>query len=204
MKKKLIIFDLDGVIIDSKKNMQIAWDQTSKRFNLNLSFKNYYKYLGLNFKEIMIQLKITKNIKEIKNYYIKQSIKNINSIKLFKGLKGTLNLLKKKSLISIVTSKDKFRTMRILKKFNLTFDYVSCPQKKLKSKPYPDQILKSMKKYKIKKENVVYIGDSHYDYLAAKRAGIKFIFAKYGYGRYFDFYKKKIKQISDLKKIKIF
>ena len=96
MKKKLIIFDLDGVIIDSKKNMQIAWDQTSKRFNLNLSFKNYYKYLGLNFKEIMIQLKITKNIKEIKNYYIKQSIKNINSIKLFKGLKGTLNLLKKK------------------------------------------------------------------------------------------------------------
>ena len=35
---KLILFDLDGVIIDTKKNMQLSWKKVQKRFNLNISF----------------------------------------------------------------------------------------------------------------------------------------------------------------------
>ena len=31
-KKKLIIFDVDGVLFDSLKNMEIAWEYTKKKF----------------------------------------------------------------------------------------------------------------------------------------------------------------------------
>ena len=51
--KKLIIFDLDGVLIDSLSNMKIALKSTSKALNLKLNFSEYKKYLGLPFEDIM-------------------------------------------------------------------------------------------------------------------------------------------------------
>ena len=44
-KKKVIIFDFDGVILNSKKNMSEAWRYTSKSNNLNNSFENYFQYV---------------------------------------------------------------------------------------------------------------------------------------------------------------
>ena len=36
IKKELILFDLDGVLIDSKKNMQFAWEAVQDEFKLYL------------------------------------------------------------------------------------------------------------------------------------------------------------------------
>ena len=35
-KKKLVLFDLDGVLFDTKINMKYSWDLTSKKFNLRI------------------------------------------------------------------------------------------------------------------------------------------------------------------------
>ena len=45
---KLVLFDLDGVLIDSKENMRCAWI-VKKKFNLKQSFENYFKNIGLPF-----------------------------------------------------------------------------------------------------------------------------------------------------------
>ena len=60
MKNKLIIFDLDGVLIDSIENMRISLNQTAKSLNLNLNFKEYKKFLGLPFEKIMNKMGINK------------------------------------------------------------------------------------------------------------------------------------------------
>ena len=53
MKKfKTIIFDLDGVIIDSKENMRISWENVRKIFSLRQSFLLYFKHIGYPFKKI--------------------------------------------------------------------------------------------------------------------------------------------------------
>ena len=39
-KKKLIIFDLDGVLINSKPNMKKSLDLTSRKLKIELKFKN--------------------------------------------------------------------------------------------------------------------------------------------------------------------
>ena len=44
MKKKLIIFDLDGVLINSLPNMKKALKLTSKKLYLKLSFKKYLSW----------------------------------------------------------------------------------------------------------------------------------------------------------------
>ena len=42
-EKKLIIFDFDGVIIDSKINMSLAWNTVRRELKTKILFKNYFK-----------------------------------------------------------------------------------------------------------------------------------------------------------------
>ena len=51
-KIKLVIFDLDGVLIDSKQNMKVSWNAARKKFNLKQKFKDYFQYVGLPFNKI--------------------------------------------------------------------------------------------------------------------------------------------------------
>ena len=57
-KKKLIIFDLDGVLIDSRNNMRSAWQYVRRQNNLITPFEDYFKYVGLPFKEILKKINL--------------------------------------------------------------------------------------------------------------------------------------------------
>ena len=180
-KNKLIIFDLDGVLIDSKNNMKAAWNHTKKKYKLDVSFNEYFEHVGKPFNSILRSLKILDKKKLIEKEYSKASIKNFNKIKLYKNVKKVLNLLKRNKMVitAIVTSKNYSRTKKILKLFELKVDYVQCPQKGLRGKPYPDQILRVIKKFKVHKKNCFYVGDTIFDKVSASRSKINFVFAKY-------------------------
>ncbi len=194
----LLIFDLDGVLIDSKSNMIHAWNNTRKKHKIKKNFKSYFSNIGMPFEKILKKLHISKNIKEISKTYQKESIKHFNKIKLYKNVKKTLNQLMKNHKLAIVTSKDVFRTKKIIKKFNLKFDVVCSPKKKLKGKPYPDQIDYVIKRLKFDKSRAYYIGDMYVDYKASKNSKINFIFANYGYGREFKSYDKRIRKFEEI------
>ncbi len=181
-KKKILIFDLDGVLINSISNMKISWNSTSKKFDLNINFEEYKKNIGLPFKKILKNLNIKKKHNSIKKCYDYFSNQNIEFIKLYPNVKKTIEFFKKKNfLTAIITSKDKKRTIKILSKFDLNFDYVYSPSKILRSKPYPDQIINILTKEKILKKNCYYVGDMNIDAQFAKNAKINFVFANYGY-----------------------
>ena len=183
LKKKLIIFDLDGVLIDSKKNMYFAWKSVKKKYNIKIPFNKYFRHVGKPFQVILKKIGIKKNLKLIEKEYSNSSIKNFNKIKLYKNVKKIINLLNKNKefITAIVTSKSKSRTFKILKLFNLKVNYVQCPEKNLRGKPYPDQIIKVVKKFKIKKKNCYFIGDTVFDKKSANKSKITFILANYGY-----------------------
>ena len=56
--KNLYLFDLDGVIIDSKKNMKISWNSVNNKFRLNKPFKEYFSLIGRDFQDILKKMKI--------------------------------------------------------------------------------------------------------------------------------------------------
>ena len=197
-KKKVIIFDFDGVILNSKKNMNVAWRYTSKSNNLNNSFENYFQYVGLPFFKILKKMKIEKNYFKIKKDFDKGSTSNVAKIKIYPNVLSTLKKLKTYGKILVLyTSKDYKRTKIFLKKFNLKFDYVECENKMFRGKPYPEQILKVLKKIKCDKKEAIFIGDTNYDYLTSKNSKIEFIHAKYGYGKI----KNKIRKIQKINQL---
>lgn len=153
------------------------------------------------FQKILQLLKIKKKNISIEKYYKKKSIFYIKLIKIYPKVKDTINILIKSGYkIGIVTSKDKKRTLQLLKNFNLNISSIVCPCKTLRGKPYPDQILKALKITKTVNNNAIYIGDTKVDYDAARKSNIKFIFAKYGYGKIKNKKVRTIKNLLELKK----
>ena len=183
IKKELILFDLDGVLIDSKKNMQFAWEAVQDEFKLNIPFESYFQFIGMPFQDILKSLKIKKNKKRIEYCFRRKSAELIHQIPFFEGVEETIELLKysKKFKIGIVTSKDKLRTNSMISKLP-NFDVVSCPEKKLRGKPNPDQLLSALTKCNCDPRSAIYVGDMEVDKEAAKRSGIDFIHAEWGYG----------------------
>ena len=184
MMKKLLIFDLDGVLIDSKNNMKTSWESLSLKYNLNIPFNKYLNFIGLPFEEILKKLGIKKKFNIYKNYYNYVSKKNIHKIKTFPEVVKTLNIITKKKIkIAVVTSKDKSRTNKILKKLfkKIKFNLISSPKKKFRSKPSPDLLLNTISSLNVDPSESLYCGDMVYDLLTARRAGVMFVFAKYGY-----------------------
>jgi len=118
-KIKLYIFDLDGVLLDSSKNMSLAWQDVKKKLNINIPFVEYKKNIGLPFFTILKNIGIKKDYLKIKKIYSESSIKNFKKkTTLFKNTIKVINTLKRESKIAILTSKDTLRTNYILKKIN--------------------------------------------------------------------------------------
>jgi HAD superfamily hydrolase (TIGR01549 family) len=184
MKLKLIIFDLDGVLINSLPNMIYSWNKVKKKFKIKNEFKEYYKFIGLDFYEILENLRIKKkDFLKIKKAYSKFSNEGFNKVKLYKNVKKTLIQLNRIAPLAILTSKDKDRTKKILKKllFEINFQSVQSPTKKFRSKPSSDLMLKLVAENNLNLDQVIFVGDSIYDYQMAKKAHVKFIYARYGY-----------------------
>ena len=181
--------------------MKNSWNDVRKKLNINCKFENYFKHIGIPFREILIKNRILNNHEKIELIYKESSLKNKNKIKIYNKAKTTLDHISKTKKISIVTSKDKYRTKNFLDYFKLRFDMVLSPSKKLKSKPSKDMLTYTLKKFRVSKKAACYIGDTEYDYLASKAAGIDFIFAKYGYGTYKKKYKYYINKFLDLRYI---
>jgi len=57
---KLILLDLDGVIIDSKLNMKKSWRKVRRETKTTVKFEEYFKCIGMPFKKILAKLKIKK------------------------------------------------------------------------------------------------------------------------------------------------
>ena len=184
MKYKHICFDLDGVLINSLPIMKLSWEKC----NLDIPFSEYEQLIGIPFFDILEKLKIDqKEWEKIKNLYDKTSSQEIDKVEKFENVDELFSFLDtEKITYSLFTSKTKQRTIQIKNKLfeDNHFLEIVTPEDldKNSGKPKGVGLEKIMNKLKLLNSEVLYVGDTYFDYLCAKDVKVDFIFAGWGYG----------------------
>ena len=197
--KKLILFDLDGVLLNSKRNMELSWGAVCERHDVNVEFEDYFFNICMQFKDILDILNINADQADIEKTFNDVSTQLIDQIELYEGVESVLGQLANNNIkIGIVTSKNTIKTQKILDLHGFAFDIVQTPNDALKGKPAPDHILYAMSELNMNASDTLYIGDMDVDYEAARRAHVDYTHALWGYGTCNDGNAIKLENITQL------
>jgi phosphoglycolate phosphatase len=182
----LIIFDMDGTLIDSGMDMTISINHIRKQKNLPLlsvedvtsSFSTPNLNLAKKFYDIDYYDETHKEI--FHSHYINQCTQNV---KLYSEIYELLESLKKENIkMSVATNASTIYAKKMLNHLKVDgfFETIIGADQVQKSKPNPEML--NICKTNTPHKKATLIGDSKKDCLAAKNANINFIFAKWGYG----------------------
>lgn len=178
---KAVIFDFDGVLVDSVRIHTEAIIEVLKPY-VKLSFDDLKKYAGLKTIDILRDIQknygFTADIGELKEEKAKLVLKNLDEIKLFKGVKKTLSILTKSGLkLAVATSGQSKRTVDLLKN-NKAYHYFSAVigfDKVKNAKPAPDLFLQAAHSLNINPEDALVVEDAPLGIKAGKKAGMKVV-----------------------------
>ena len=190
---ELIIFDLDGTLVNSAKDIMIANNKTLVKFGYKpISFKNVKDIIGQGIRVNIIRslkmqkIKISKKKEnEMHDYFFSFYKKNLFiESKVYVCLKSFLKKLDKKNYkLAVCSNKLEELTKIVLKKTKLSkyFDFVAGGDTFTHRKPHPSVLNNVVKKFKINKKKALFIGDSEHDYHSAKNSNIKFCLKTKGF-----------------------
>jgi phosphoglycolate phosphatase-like HAD superfamily hydrolase len=123
-KKKVLIFDLDGTLINSKKDILISFNYAFKKNNFKIINNSFFfknaslgsKYLIKKNCDPITDVLLNKINNDFKRFYFKQCIRNtLPKNGLFSFLKNT----KDRFYNVISTNKTELVTQKILKKLKI-------------------------------------------------------------------------------------
>ena len=213
-KFELIIFDLDGTLVDSAKDIMIANNKTLEKFGYKpISFKNAKQIIGQGIRVNIIKSLKMQNVKinkkkenEMYDFFFSFYKKNLYvESKIYCGLYSFLKNLKKQGYkLAVCSNKLEVLTKIVLKKTKLLkyFDFVAGGDTFAHRKPHPSVLNNVIKNFKINKNNVLFIGDSEHDYYSALNSNIKFCLKTKGFtNKPISFFKKTYKLKSYTNKI---
>ena len=193
--KKCIVFDLDGTILYTLKDLLNATNYSLNKYGYeSISLEEVEKFIGngirllieraLKGKKANIDLLYKDFIEYYKNNYANETYPYPNIINI-------LNKLKSKGIINcVLTNKAEVIARPLINdKFGDLFDLVLGEKAGRNKKPNIDGIVEIMNQYNLNKEDILYIGDSDVDIKLALNANIDALIVSYGY-RSYDMLKK--------------
>ncbi len=183
-----IIFDLDGTLWDATDGAAVIWSEVAGKYTevTDIISADRLKALyGLPLEEIAVKLlpSVSRDtaVKIMRESTIKQCpyLEKTGGI-LFTGLEDTLIKLKEKYRLFIVSNCEEGYIQCFLKahKLDQYFEDFEYPGRSGVLKA--DNIRLIMNRNQLL--NPVYVGDTIGDAMSSKKAGIPFIYARYGFG----------------------
>ena len=199
----LIIFDLDGTLIDSRKDIANAVNHTLKEVGLEeKSVSEISSYIGTGVEDLIRRSLgkrqdslFKKALSVFIEYYREHCLDNTY---LYSGVKDVLEYFKNKRKV-IVTNRRYETAILALRKLGVYnyFEDVLGGDDLGYLKPSSCLLDEVIHRLNIEKERTIIVGDMDVDILAGKRAGITTCAVTYGIGKKGDILKTKPDYIID-------
>ncbi|QFU93040.1 HAD-IA family hydrolase [Amycolatopsis sp. YIM 10] len=177
-----VVFDLDGVIVDSFAVMRQAFDLAYAEVvgEGHPPFEEYNKHLGRYFPDIM---RIMGLPLEMEEPFVRESYRLAGEVKVHDGIRETIAELRERGhRIAVATGKSGPRARSLLETLGLIglFDVVIGSDEIARPKPAPDIVRHAMDVLGVPAERSMMIGDAVTDIQSGQAAGVTAIAAVWG------------------------
>lgn len=191
---KAIIWDMDGVLIDSETHHVKAEIETFSKFGAKLTQKLNKKFSGMklvpHFEQLSHHFGIEDQINEILSTHRNTLIKYAKEVfPLSPNVIEVLQKLSKKYLMALATSSEKEMAELVFHRFELNpyFKGLVVGEDVRNSKPHPEPFLKAAQLLGIKPNECIVVEDSINGFQGAKTAGMMLIARKAEHNKDLDF-----------------
>jgi HAD superfamily hydrolase (TIGR01509 family) len=177
-----VIFDMDGVIVDTEPVHHYAYNQHFKMLNIEITPEMYASFTGNSTKNIFERLKDTFNLEqdvqtlvETKRNLFNEAFDHKEDLFLLDGVEDLIKDLHHNGMQLVVASSSaKVTINRIFNRFNLHqyFTHIVSGEDFPKSKPHPAIFEHAAFLSQTPREHCIVIEDSTNGIIAAKAAGI--------------------------------
>jgi HAD superfamily hydrolase (TIGR01549 family) len=178
-----VIFDVDGTLIDTENAVIESYQKVIfEEFGRRFTEKELTAAYGIPTPQALERLGI-QNIDRACQQYYKNLFKAFAEVKPFEGILELLEEIKVRNVPSgLVTSRNRSEvandpSLQSLLKY---FSQIICAEDTQKHKPEAEPVLKLIEKTDADISKVIYLGDTYYDYMCARNAGVKFALASWG------------------------
>jgi len=186
---KLIIFDMDGTVVNTGTMIAKTINYVRKHMNLEpMPEKEMLQNLNdpdINGAEFFYGTKYftDEQTKLFEEYYNENCI---IGVELYDGMRELLDECSKKYTLSIATNAHTDFAKKILSHLEVDnhFSMIIGADKVKKPKPHPEMVIKTMQKLMFDKKNAILIGDSLKDKQSAISAGIKYKLVNWGFSEH--------------------
>ncbi len=184
---KLIIFDYDGVIVDSLPEVHKIYRTMCKELGKDCpkTLEGFKKVYGHSSSECYQQLNFNEDDVSKGNKIYKREVGNSKPV-LFKGIKTVLEKLSKDYSLVVVSSSYRNEIEQKLKDFNLLkyfSNVLGRDSVKIKRFEKVEAIKDVLKKHNCSSKNTLLIGDRNIDFTEGTKAGLeKILLVDYGWG----------------------
>ncbi len=183
---KAIIFDFDGVIVDTELDRFKFLQKELVQYNIILDKSVFPNFFGKKTSEALKELVPNiseKTLIEINFKRQKYLEENITKLNLLSQIKELLYTLKKKYFLGITTGSNSKIVNKLLKNHKLEkyFKIIITGEQFKSSKPNPECYTLTLNKLNIKPSEAIIIEDSEAGIIAGKKAGCKVLGLKNKY-----------------------
>lgn len=203
MDKKLIIFDMDGTLINSSITIANAINYVRNNLGFEPMEQEYILRLindhTINPAQTFYHAKAFDRDHErwFSEYYTKN---HQNELVLYNGIKEMLENLKERGHnLAVATNAYRGSTIESLTHLDVDhyFDGIACYDDVPRGKPHPDMLHKLLDELSHSSHEAIFIGDGPRDELASQRAEIDYIMVDWGFTDHTD----AVRSVDDLHKL---
>lgn len=191
MKKQLVIFDLDGTLLDTVADLANATNWALEQCGYPTHpVEAYYKFVGNGINKLFARAlpeedSTEENILRIRSLFIPYyNEHNVDCSRPYLGVTELLQTLQARGvMLAVASNKYQEATLKLVRHFfpSICFAAIYGQREEVPIKPAPDIVYDILRDTGVVKEATLYVGDSGVDMQTAKNADIVSVGVTWGF-----------------------